>query len=1020
MAKVSNASLINVEVNNNITVGGPVRPSGGGISGGGGGGIGGGGGTGGGGGKPPKPPETPKPPNKSYKRFNKILAESNLTLARFYVILRRVAFAFVAMKVINVIIGSLNSFVEEVVRGNAQMEVFSARLEQFIGNAKQVPAALKFIEREAVTTPFEIPDIVQATVYLKTFGLSAKKWLRIAADAAAATAPPTRDLSAYLRDTAIRMGKVAIGSSRTAQILPTLGISIAEWNKALAESGDRLTALQKVLSKFSGQSERLSKTMLGTISNIKDILGILGRRAGFLVFRSISEDVRNLYDALNNFNADRLSTIAVKLDNLYQTIKAFGNTIKNNLGFIGKFIGYLLLLKFAASGATKIVSLGAALIPVFKTISNIFSLFKAGSAATAISTIIRSTNVWIFGLTIVLGLIGKIVFDYLKAKALAEKFIQIHQQGIGPLKRVESAIKQIAESAKKVKITDIMSSDDIKEATIRLQALQAELLNVNVQLQNMLDEKNVGFFDRLFLAAKRGLSGDIYGAMRALGSSIEVVVDRADRFNSIVQSLTGGKIKTYKELQEYIERTRKALDALKTPVEEFNDFDNVLQQTKDELKGLHAYFRDVSSAIIDIFEVMKRFGVSVNVIKLFRREFEKLLGKQRTDELERQVRSLTNLNEQFKLISKTLAEGALNALNNLDEFTKNAIKRLKTLQVTLSTAIAGGGAIAAETRTDIVNTIEDINDALSTDRIKREQQNWLIALANYLKNLLEFNRRLQQGTGIAEWDNQINASLNNLRDLGQKLINIRRKVDNAFFVKQPELNLIPDVNKSLPILERVDEILKSVRQSVEQARGLIPEETITKINDLMNQLRTTAERAVGESGAVTEEQLNNLLAVIQKINAELENQGIQIEFQMSRWKNLVSTVQGIMSPIQNIFTSLVKGTKNFGETVKNVLRSIVENIAATVAKIVTLYLSVKLVSALFGAPFGGFTLGNAASVVLGAPIQSFANAGATPLPSVNIPQPIVNVTPNFSVNVPVVLDGDVVARAVENVSEREL
>jgi phage tail tape-measure protein len=73
---------------------------------------------------------------------------------------------------------------------NADMETYQNTLAVVLKSSEKATKMLEWANKFAADTPFEIPDIVEATTKLETYGISAKATLGDIGDMAAVTGKP--------------------------------------------------------------------------------------------------------------------------------------------------------------------------------------------------------------------------------------------------------------------------------------------------------------------------------------------------------------------------------------------------------------------------------------------------------------------------------------------------------------------------------------------------------------------------------------------------------------------------------------------------------------------------------------------------------------------------------------------------------------------------------------------------------------------------------------------------------------
>jgi len=178
------------------------------------------------------------------------------------------------------LIGSLGErgvrFVEGIIGPAAEWESQKAKLTVALKDATRGLQMFEWAKRFAATTPFEMGEVVDATVRLQLYGMSAQKWLPLVGnmagamgksitDATEAVADSIRGEQERLKEFGISTPKlIAAGAHQAAQ-----GLGIAsqtmEDQEAIAKSLERV-----IKNTFGGGMQSMMKTWVGTVSNVKD------------------------------------------------------------------------------------------------------------------------------------------------------------------------------------------------------------------------------------------------------------------------------------------------------------------------------------------------------------------------------------------------------------------------------------------------------------------------------------------------------------------------------------------------------------------------------------------------------------------------------------------------------------------------------------------------------------------------------------------------------------------------------
>lgn len=224
------------------------------------------------------------------------------------------------------------------IKSAADFEQTRIGLENMLGSADKARAMLAKVSKFAAETPFEFPELAQATRQLVAFGFSGEdafKTMTQLGDVSAAIGAPINDL-AYLMGTLRAQGRAFTIDIRQ---FAMRGIPIYEYlAKVMKTNTKELTELietgkigfpevQKAFQlmtqeggKFHGTMAKQSKSLSGLFSTLKDVIGQTARE---LVGITQTGDVKegSLFDSLRKGTA-------WLIDNLPRLISTIGEFLK--------------------------------------------------------------------------------------------------------------------------------------------------------------------------------------------------------------------------------------------------------------------------------------------------------------------------------------------------------------------------------------------------------------------------------------------------------------------------------------------------------------------------------------------------------------------------------------------------------------------------------------------------------------------------------------------------------------------
>lgn len=186
---------------------------------------------------------------------------------------------------------------KQAIEGAGNFEQYRVAFETMLGSADKARSLLSEISDFAKSTPFELPEIVTASKQLLAFGIEQEKiipTMRRLGDIAAGVGVPVGQL-AYVFGQVRVQGKLMggdlmqftnAGVPMIEGLAKVLNVTQGEVKKMVEEGKVGFPEVEKVIenmtnsgSQFGGMMDEQSKTLQGTISNIKDSFGLLLRSA---------------------------------------------------------------------------------------------------------------------------------------------------------------------------------------------------------------------------------------------------------------------------------------------------------------------------------------------------------------------------------------------------------------------------------------------------------------------------------------------------------------------------------------------------------------------------------------------------------------------------------------------------------------------------------------------------------------------------------------------------------------------
>ena len=212
----------------------------------------------------------------------------------------------------------------------AMFEILRAQMETAYGSKAKGGEMFDWAVEFAAKTPFDVPQIVEATTLLKLFGLEAKKWLPLVGDMAGAMGKDVTQATQAVANALMGEGEMLKQFGINSQMLVKYGAKQSKSGIGV-DSTDRAGiegALESIITeRFGGGMARMFQTVQGVLSNIGDAVKTAFNKIGepiSAVVKWIGEDVMRIVTALG----DKLAPVVQALAPL------FAQTAANLLNFV--------------------------------------------------------------------------------------------------------------------------------------------------------------------------------------------------------------------------------------------------------------------------------------------------------------------------------------------------------------------------------------------------------------------------------------------------------------------------------------------------------------------------------------------------------------------------------------------------------------------------------------------------------------------------------------------------------------
>jgi phage-related protein len=231
------------------------------------------------------------------------------------------AFSFVLGGAIQAGIGAITSsmggLIDGMISGNAQFERYQVQFGVLLGSADAAKARLDDLAKFGASTPFELPQVVEADKILQGFGLhseeAAKKFgfsgeqiRTIAGDVASGVGVGFDEMS-------LLIGKFASGSTgevisrmqelgiTTREEMAGLGLEFSKSGELLSPLPESMNVVLKLMQeKYGGMMDAQSKTFEGMVSNAQDWVAGTLRTIGQPIFETVKDKLQGVLTFLGS------------------------------------------------------------------------------------------------------------------------------------------------------------------------------------------------------------------------------------------------------------------------------------------------------------------------------------------------------------------------------------------------------------------------------------------------------------------------------------------------------------------------------------------------------------------------------------------------------------------------------------------------------------------------------------------------------------------------------------------------
>ena len=194
-----------------------------------------------------------------------------------------------------------------LVGANADMEQYQNTLTVVLGSQEKAIEQMAWAEKFAAKTPFEIPEIIEATTRLESYGIASKDVMGITGDMASVMGKDLMQAVEALADAQTgeleRLKEFGITKGMIEEQAKLMGKAVTNNKGQITDQEQFNKTLFAIMEeRFSGGMEMQSKSFKGMLSNASDFMSSMGRRLGQPLFEKAKSGMQGFLGFLNRLD----------------------------------------------------------------------------------------------------------------------------------------------------------------------------------------------------------------------------------------------------------------------------------------------------------------------------------------------------------------------------------------------------------------------------------------------------------------------------------------------------------------------------------------------------------------------------------------------------------------------------------------------------------------------------------------------------------------------------------------------
>lgn len=265
-----------------------------------------------------------------------------------------------------------------LIDSNAQMEQYKNTLSTVLGSQEKAVDTLAWANKFAASTPFEIPQIVEATTVMSAYGMQAQDTLGVIGDMASVMGKDLMQAVEAVADANTgeleRLKEFGITKKMIEEQAALMGKTPFDSKGSLKDQEALNATLFAIMEeRYSGGMAIQAKSFNGMLSNLSDFTAGVGRKMGQPLFEGFKNQLAGVLDFLNRIESNG------SIDRFIKGLYTFGGVTGKVLSEIGPLL---------AGMAIAWASYGAILLGLqVKTLAYAAALYVYRAAVLAVNVV---------------------------------------------------------------------------------------------------------------------------------------------------------------------------------------------------------------------------------------------------------------------------------------------------------------------------------------------------------------------------------------------------------------------------------------------------------------------------------------------------------------------------------------------------------------------------------------------------------------------------------------------------------